>query len=78
MIYYAFKNRRNGKLISGTDFRNPKQYRQILSNEYRRPLLVCDYQVEFEMNHREINPKTYKVVPVRIVEILKGSNENDE
>lgn len=78
MIYYAFKNRRNGKLISGTDFRNSKQYRQILSNEYRRPLLVCEYQVKTEMNSREINPKTYKVVPVRIVEVLKGSNENDK
>lgn len=69
MIYYAFKNRRNGKLISGTDFRNPKKYRQILSNEYRRPLLLCKHQLETEVKCREINLKTYKIVEV--IEIFK-------
>lgn len=68
MIYYAFKNRRNGKLISGTDFRtNP--YRQILANEYRRPLILNKIQIETEMRSRNINLKTYKIVEVEIIEV---------
>ena len=67
MNYYAFKNRRNGKLLSGTD-RSRFPYRQILSNEYRRPLLLCDLEIETAMLVRRINPATYKVVKVRVVE----------
>jgi len=67
MSYYAFKNRRNGKLLSGTD-RRRLPYRQILSDEYRRPLLLCDLEIETAMLERRINPATYKVVKVRVVE----------
>ena len=68
MIYYAFKNIRNGKFISGTDFRtNP--YRQILANEYRTPKLMKKFEIEREKKHRGINPKTYKVVQVEINEV---------
>ena len=69
MIYYAFKNIRNGKYISGTDFRT-YPYRQILANEYRPPkLMATKLSVEAEIAHRQINPKTYKVVQVEIKEV---------
>lgn len=71
MIYYAFKNRCNGKLISGTDYRtNP--YRQILADEYRRPLILNKSQIETEMRIRNINPKTYKIVEVEVTEFFKS------
>lgn len=68
MYYYAFKNIRNGKYISGTDFRTTP-YRQILSDEYRSPKILRKCEIEYEMRHRQINPKTYKVVKVEIKEV---------
>ena len=68
MIYYAFKNIRNGKYISGTDFRE-YPFRQILANEYRPPKLMREFEVEYEIKHRGINLKTYKVVQVEIREV---------
>lgn len=69
MIYYAFKNIRNGKYISGTNFCT-YPYRQILVNEYRPPkLMSTKLSVETEIRHRGINPKTYKVVQVEVKEV---------
>lgn len=68
MIYYAFKNIRNGKYISGTDFRT-YPFKQILANEYRPPILLTKLNIECEIRHRGINPKTYKVVQVEIKEV---------
>ena len=69
MEYYVFKNRRNGKYISGTDFRvNP--YRQILATPYRTPKLMSnEREIEYEIHHRRINPATYKVVKVELTEV---------
>ena len=69
--YYAFKNIRNGKYISGTDFRT-YPYKQILANEHRPPKLIStahEIHVKAEIAHRHINPKTYKVVQVEIKEV---------
>ena len=46
-------------------------------NPYHPPLLLSDYDepknfdfwVEPELNRRKINRKTYKIVPVKLVEI---------
>lgn len=68
MKYYAFKNIRNGRYISGTDF-NRYPFRQILADEYKRPLILAEFQVAGEVIHRGINLKTYKVVAVEIQEV---------
>lgn len=68
MKYYAFKNIRNGRYISGTDFRE-YPFRQILNTEYRPPLIVAKHWIETELLHRKINLKTYKVVEVEIREV---------
>ena len=69
MTYYVFKNRRNGKYISGTNF-NYDKYKQILADSYRPPkLMASDLEVEYEMIHRRINPATYKVVEVELREV---------
>ena len=68
MIYYVFKNRRNGKYISGTDFRCN---RQILADEDRPPkLMTSEFVVNVERRSRKINPATYKVVKVEIKEVI--------
>ncbi len=72
---YAFKNRRNGKYITGTDF-GYYPHHQIMSIS-RRPLLVCDENfdgifIRTEIAHRMINLKTYKIVEVEIKEVKNG------
>lgn len=67
MKIYAFKNRRNGKYITGTDFRC-YPYRQIMS-DFRTPLLVTESDLEYQIKHRGINKKTYKSVEVKICEV---------
>lgn len=71
-MFYAIKNKRTGKFVTGTDFRNGT--RQIM-DESRPPLLLSDYDkeipeaVEIELRRRGINRKTYKVVPIKVTEI---------
>lgn len=74
---FAFKNRRNGKYIAGTDFwTNP--HRQILTDEWRVPKLFSEYEVDFEMKHRGINLNTYKPVRVKLVEIAEVEVVKDD
>lgn len=74
-MLYAIKNRRSGKFVTGTDFRNGK--RQIM-DESESPLILSDYDgeipeaVETELRRRKINKKQYKIVPVRVVEVREG------
>lgn len=69
MEYYVFKNRRNGKYISGTDF-NAYPRKQILATPYRTPkLMSTEDEVECEIKRRGINPATYKVVKVELTEV---------
>ena len=68
-IFYAIRNKKNGKYVTGTDYRHYPP-RQILCEE-RPPKLFQDITVETEINCRKINLNRYEVVPVVIVE--KGS-----
>jgi hypothetical protein len=62
-MWYAIKNKRNGRYIHGTDFRcDPR--RQILSTDIRPPMLFNSLSLLTEIRHRGINLKTYKVVCV--------------
>lgn len=69
MKYYAFKNIRNGRLVSGTDFRT-YPHRQILADKYHPPRLITDKRwEESERLHRGISSKTYKLVEVEVREV---------
>lgn len=68
MAYFVFKNRRNGRYISGTDFRT-SPHQQILSNKDRPPKLFLECQLKGEMLYRGISEKTYKIVMVEVKEI---------
>lgn len=73
-VAYAIQNIRNKKFVQGTDFRC-YPHRQILTNE--RPMLFSESQLEsgfirMTMKRREINPKTYKVVKVKITVFEEG------
>lgn len=69
MKYYVFRNRRNGKLIEGTDFKycQPRQF--LCDNEFSTPLLVSEAALKHEMKIRHISTKTYNVVEVMLVEV---------
>lgn len=71
MKYYAFKNIRNGRYISGTDF-NRYPIQQILSDKTHPPKLFYENEVAREVLHREINLNTYKVVEVEVREVKNG------
>lgn len=73
-MWYAFKNRRNGKLIRGTDFRRSPP-RQILADENLPPKLFNGYELLSEMRRRNINTKTYDVICVEVKE--REENETD-
>lgn len=65
MIFYAIKNRRNGRYLSGTDFRSSPP-RQILCDTYHPPRLFSGAEIVHELRHREVNMKTYKVEAVQV------------
>ena len=69
MKYYVFRNRRNGKLIEGTDFKfnPPRQF--LCDNEFSTPLMATETTLEREMKTRHISTKTYNVVEVMLVEV---------
>lgn len=68
MKYYAIKRKKDGKFISGTDFRYSPP-RSIFADEFRPPLLITEYNIENTIIHRYINRKYYDIVPVEVKEI---------
>ncbi len=74
MAYYAFKNIRNGKLISGTNFSKYPHEQILEDNEHRTPLILSKISVGIEAKTRNINPKTYKVVQVEVKEVQTMKN----
>lgn len=62
-MWFVFKNIRNGRYIHGTNFRCTP-HRQILSTEMKPPMLFKGISLLNEINHRDINLKTYDVVCV--------------
>ena len=67
-MYYAIRNKRTGKYISGTDFRYHPPH-QILESAYRPPKLFTGHELLGEIEHRKINLNCYEVVAVGISEI---------
>lgn len=67
MIYYIIKNKRNGRYISGTDFRYSPPC-QIFADAWSAPRLFCGYELEREISHRKINLKRYEIVAAEIQE----------
>lgn len=70
-MFYAIKNKRNGKYVTGTDFSCKRQ----IMTEWKPPLILNNCDGEFsgmitaELKRRGISEKSYKVVPVKIVEV---------
>jgi len=62
---YAIRSKRNGKYVTGTDFR-VFPTRQILY-EGRPPLIFNGIMISCEVKRRRINLKYYEIVPVDIV-----------
>ena len=65
--YYAIKRIKDGKFISGTDWRYEPPH-SIFADAFRRPLLLTDLNFELEIRRRRINMKNYKLVRVMVVE----------
>ena len=76
-MYYAFRNKRTKKLISGTDYRyNPPH--QIAASEWRPPLIISAAHkniLEATILNRRINLKRYEVVEVDVVLTKENANE---
>lgn len=75
---YAFQNRRTKQFIYGTDKSNSKG-RQMLSDCKARLFEPWEFEdeprwIEVEMKRKNINPKTYKLVKVKLV-VLDESEE---
>ena len=68
MKYYAIKRKKDGKFISGTDFRYCPP-RSIFADEFRPPLLIAEYNIKFSLLYRKINLKYYDIVSVEVKEI---------
>lgn len=68
-MYYAIRNKRTKKFISGTDYRyNPPH--QIAASEWRPPLIISAAHhtfLETTILHRRINMKRYEVVKINII-----------
>ena len=67
MEYYVVQNKKNGKLVSGTDRRyNPQ--RQIYADEFRPPMLFSqDKRIyEIELKIRGINMKNFRLLEIKI------------
>ncbi|MHC5281138.1 hypothetical protein ACYRFT_12845 [Listeria kieliensis] len=67
-VAYAIQNIRTKQFVQGTDF-NYSPRRQRLTNE--TPMLFSEFQkkiglMKIEIERRGINPKTYRVVKVKI------------
>jgi len=66
--YYAVRRKKDGVFVAGTDF-NYMIPRSILADEYSPPLILTDFNVEFELNRRCLSKRYYEVVKVKVVEI---------
>ena len=66
--YYVIERRKDHKFISGSDFRYSPP-RSIIADEYRPPLLIAEYELDFQLHRRRINLEKYKVTRVCICEI---------
>lgn len=68
MKYYAIKRKKDGKFISGTDFRCYPP-RSIFADEFKPPLLIAEYNISSTLLYRHINRKYYDIVSVEVREI---------
>lgn len=69
-MYFAFRNKKTRKYISGTDFRyNPPH--QIAADKYTPPKLFTEHQIATEIIVRKINLERYEIVPVNLIETSK-------
>ena len=71
--YYAFRNKRTGKLISGTDYRYDPPH-QISSNEWRPPLLISKAHpllLLAQIEARKINSNRYETIEIVVKTIEK-------
>lgn len=67
MTYYAIRNKRTGKYISGTDYScKDGKPRQIMHSALRPPRLFNGVELRAEMLVRRINLKYYEVVAVEV------------
>ena len=66
--YYVIKRKKDGKVVSGTDFRY-YPYHSRFANEFSPPMLFTEHNLDLEIKRRGINLKYYKVVPINIVEL---------
>lgn len=65
--YYAIQNKRDGRLISGTDFsRSDGHPRQILHDDLHPPRLFSAQELDFELKHRRVNLDKYQVIVVKV------------
>lgn len=68
---YAVKQKKSGRLISGTNYRfHP--HRQILSDDFSPPLLFTGKQLLGELKHRTVSNRYYDVVVVEVREVKCG------
>lgn len=73
-MWYAFKNKRNGKYIHGTDFRCSPP-RQRLTTPFRPPMFFTELQLETEIKRRHISLKQYEIVDVTDIFKENGKDE---
>ena len=70
MTYYAIKNKKDGRLVAGTDYTRNGPPRQILADENRAPKLFGSRTTaEIEMQVRRMSGARYKVVAVEVREV---------
>lgn len=70
MQYYAIKNKKTGRYIAGTNFnREDGKPTQIYSSTLCPPKLFNGEELAFEIKHRGINLKYFKV---EVVEVRKA------
>lgn len=71
MIYYAIQNKQTKQFVAGSDFRyHPPHCR--MADEWRTPLLLREFDLDYELRRRHINLKRYQVVRVRLMTIDEG------
>lgn len=67
MILYAIQRKLDNKFVTGTDFEKGAQQRLCA---FSPPLLYTDEDLALRsMRFRKINPKYYRIVPMRLEEV---------
>lgn len=64
-MYFAIRNKKTKKFISGTDFRYSPP-RSLMANEYSPPMIFTTLNLREELKRRKINLKRYEVVLITI------------